>query len=107
MAYFESLKDDYRHDYLTKSPRKSEVLKNAAVAGSVSILPNSNNRALVIETEAERILQSYDTLICSVDKETGKVKKLWSGYSVTTLKHINDFLSAYGFRFNKKEWLNF
>ena len=106
MAYFESIAD-YRNGYLLTSPRKRDVIQNAKIDGVVSILPDSNNRAVVIETDREKVLQSYDTLILSVEKTTGKIHKLWNGYSVTTLKHINEFLRPYCMSFNKKEWQNF
>ena len=103
--YFESLKTDYRHDYLTSAPRKREVIENALRAGGVSILPNSNNRAVVIDTPEKRYLQSYDTLILETDKATGATVKLWGGYSVTTMKHINEYLYKYGGRgLSKKAW---
>ena len=105
--YFESLQTNFCNDYLTKSPRKAEVIKNARVAGNVAILPNSNNRALVIDSGNVVYLQSYDTLIISVDKTSGEIRKLWNGYSKTTLKHINDFLIPFGRSFNKKGWENF
>ena len=108
MNYFESLKDYNRNEYLKKNPKKAEVIDNAAVAGVVSILPDSNNRAIVIGTPEKIFLQSYDTLILCVDKKSGKINKLWSGYSVTTMKHINTFLSSYnGMTLNKKAWENF
>lgn len=105
--YFESLKSYQYNEYLTMNPRKKEVLENANIDGRVVILPDSNNRAVTIDDGTKIYLQSYDTLILSVDTLTGEIKKLWDGYSVTTLKHINEFLKPFGFRFNKKEWLNF
>lgn len=104
--YFESIAD-YRSNYLTESPRKNDVLNNAKIDGYVVILPNSNNRAITIATENEIFLQSYDTLILSINTTTGEIKKLWNDYSVTTLKHINEFLRGYGLQFNKKSWLQF
>jgi hypothetical protein len=101
--YYESLKTDYRTDYLTSTPRKYEAINNARIAGNVSILPNSNNRAVIIDTPDKRYLQSYDTLILETDKATGSTVKLWNGYSVTTLKHINEFLHR---AISKREWNN-
>lgn len=103
--YFASLESDYRHDYLVGSPRKGEVLANANIDGEVSILPNSNNRAIVIETPDKKYLQSYDTLILETDKVTGETVKLWDGYSVTTMKHINQYLPSVGIRtMGKADW---
>ena len=106
MAYFETLKQNYRNDYLTKQPHKQAVIKNALVDGIVTILPNSNNRAIIIRNSDGVYLQSYDTLILHVDNK-GKVHKLWNEYSKTTLNHINDFLRPMGYSFNKKQWLDF
>lgn len=102
MAYFENLKNYYYNDYLTTSPTKAGAKANAAVSGIVRILPESNNRAVTIETENEIFLQSYDTLIVRKDKKTGEIVKLWNDYTKTTLKHINTFL---GTNYSKKEWL--
>lgn len=105
--YFESLKTNIYNDYLMENPRKKEVLNNANIDGRVVILPDSNNRAVTID-DGERIyLQSYDTLILSVNTFTGEVVKMWDGYTVTTLKHINTFLAGFGLKFNKKSWLDF
>lgn len=98
--YYESLKN-YYNEYLTSAPRKREAINNALRAGDVSILPNSNNRALIIDTPEKIYLQSYDTLILETDKKTGVTVKLWGGYSFTTLKHINEFLKS---NINKSQW---
>ena len=111
-GYFDEIKNHYRNpytgaesEYLEKSPTKTAVIENAQIAGDVSILPDSYNRALVIGTPEKVFLQSYDTLILVIDRATGEIKKLWNGYSVTTLKHINTFLKAYNGRtFSKREW---
>ena len=53
------------------------------------------------------ILKSYDTLVLAIHRKTNNLVRLWSGWSSTTAKHINDFLLQNGFnRINKKEWLN-
>ena len=105
MNYFESLKTNWRTDYLMENPKKAAVLANAKIQGKATILPNSNNRALIIRTEEEVFLQSYDTIVCGW--KNGILHKYWNDYSVTTLKHINEFLSEFtDYRFNKKEWLS-
>lgn len=104
--YYENLKTDYRHDYLMKIPTKKGALENAALEGKVTILSGSNNRAVIIETEEAIYLQSYDTLICKIDKKKRTLEKLWHDYSVTTMKHINEFLYENGFqKMSKREWL--
>ena len=95
---------DWRSDYLSRQPRKSEALNSNVIEGKVTVLPNSSNRAIIIETDEDIYLQSYDTLILKKNKETGDIKKLWSGYTKTTLKHIIEFL---GTHISKAEWLGF
>ena len=91
-------------DYLDRSPRKSEALSSNVIEGKVTVLPNCTNRAITIETDEDIYLQSYDTLILKKNKRTGKVKKLWDGYSKTTLKHVNQFLGTY---MGKYDWLEY
>lgn len=112
MNYFESLKTNYRNDYLMEAPKKDKVLKNAVIinADKKTILNNSNNRALILETKDAVYLQSYDTLILKVDKNTRTIYKLWFDYSQTTIKHINEFMQAYTGAintFNKSQWTQF
>lgn len=107
MSYFESLQTNIYNDYLMKSPKKSAVLKNAKIEGAAAILPESHNRALIITTDNAVYLQSYDTLILSIDN-AGNIKKLWNEYSQTTLKHINSFMALFHLEtFNKKSWLSY
>ncbi len=105
--YFKSLQTNIYNDYLMESPRKKAVLDNAKIDGRVVILPDSNDRAVTIDDGEKIFLQSYDTLILSVNTFTGEVVKMWDGYSVTTLKHINTFLAGFGLHFNKKTWEQF
>lgn len=50
------------------------------------------------------ILTSYATDVCKI--ENGKIFRLWAGWSSTTAKHINDFLTQNGFaKLSKKEWV--
>jgi hypothetical protein len=107
-GYFETLKEDIRHDYLTRQPKRADVVKNAAAPGLVSILGGTYNRAIIIKDGDSITLQSYDTPVLNVNIKTGEIKKLWTGYTATTLKHINIFLAAYnGMQFNKAAWLAF
>lgn len=103
-GYFESIADE-RSGYMLEHPRKAEVLKNAKQAGNVTILTGSNNRAVTIETPEKIVLQSYDTIILELDKESRKIRKKWTGYSKTTMNHINSFLHLYNLpTLSKKEW---
>lgn len=92
----------YGAEYLNTQPTKRNALDSASIDGKVTILPNSNNRAITIETDKDVYLQSYDTLILRKNKKTGKIDKLWDEYTKTTLKHINEFL---GTNMGKAQWL--
>lgn len=41
------------------------------------------------------VLKSYDTIVCYIGVY-GTVHKLWDGYSVTTMRHINEFIAQHG-----------
>lgn len=109
--YFANLEHSWRTraEYLIEQPPKREVLKNGNIDGATALLPGSNNRAITIHNGNYIYLQSYDTIILSVNVKSGKLCKYWNDYSVTTMKHINDFLRIFadGQKFNKKEWLAF
>lgn len=47
-------------------------------------------------------LQSYDTIVCKI--ENGVFKKLWNGYSQTTMRHINSFIDWFGIEGGGKVW---
>lgn len=51
----------------------------------------------------DTLLISYDTPVCAVDSE-GNVKKLWDGYSATTMRHINAFLTLMDVPGGGKAW---
>ena len=51
-------------------------------------------------------LVSYDTIVCSLDLETRRFVRLWDGYSVTTMRHVNAFRQQYGLStLSKSDWL--
>ena len=63
-------------------------------------------KAKVIEVENGYYLQSYNTIVCYIDK-TGKNNqfcRMWSGYSVTTMRHINAFMRFSGLNLGGKKW---
>lgn len=61
-------------------------------------------KAKVIEEDnGEKVLQSYNTRVCKITSG-GKFVKMWSGYSVTTMRHINSFLSFCGIDGGGKSW---
>lgn len=61
-------------------------------------------RAVVIPVDGGYILKSYNTEVAAF--VNGSFNKLWAGYSVTTMKHINTFRAWLGIpTMNKKEWI--
>lgn len=61
-------------------------------------------KAVVIEKDnGETVLQSYDTEVCKIDSN-GEFVRLWSGYSATTMRHINSFLQRFGIPGGGKAW---
>lgn len=67
-------------------------------------LDGFNGRAVIIPVENGYILKSYETEVAAI--VGGSFFKLWNGYSVTTLKHINLFADYFGFsRLSKREWV--
>lgn len=53
-------------------------------------------------------LRSYDTAVVSVYVGPGNLtymKKLWGGYSATTMRHVNEFLIQEGFtKLSARAW---
>ena len=66
-----------------------------------------DSRAVVLNYDVDAVLlKSYKTVVAAIIG--GEFVKLWRGYSVTTLKHVNAFLAAYnGKQFNKREWIEY
>lgn len=63
------------------------------------------NKAEVIERENGDIeLKSYNTIVARI--RNGKFERLWSGYSMTTMNHINAFTDAFGIDGKGKAWWN-
>ncbi len=61
-------------------------------------------KAKVIEKgNGETVLQSYNTEVCKITSG-GEFVRLWSGYSVTTMRHINSFLQLVGIAGGGKAW---
>ena len=93
------------YDMLTKTQR-SELVRDITERkhnGEI-ILDGFNKRASIKKRNEKFILTSYYTDVCSYSK--GKFRKLWHGYSSTTLKHINIFRKYLGLeQINKREWV--
>lgn len=69
-------------------------------------LDGFGGRALIIPNGDELILRSYYTDVCRYNPKTDTFTKLWPGFSVTTLKHINIFRSFLSLpTLSKREWI--
>lgn len=64
-------------------------------------------KAIVIEDKfGNKRLKSYKTIVAEITKK-GRFKRLWEGYSQTTMNHINEFRRENGLeKINAKEWKN-
>lgn len=60
-------------------------------------------KAFVTEKDNGDIeLTSYGTVVCRIHK--GKFQRLYDGYSMTTMRHINAFIRFYGLQGGGKSW---
>lgn len=60
-------------------------------------------KATVIEyDDGDIALKSYNTIVARIKK--GKFERLWSGYSQTTMNHINSFIAMFGIDGGGKSW---
>ena len=59
---------------------------------------------IIIDDNGEKTLISYETPVIKIDA-AGNVRRLWFGYSVTTARHINEFMQQEtGRKCNKATW---
>lgn len=81
--------------------------------GLVELLPNNGQKsfggkAQIAKSEHIDVLYSYSTPIATIVRTSNggsNFVRLWGGYSLTTMRHINDFRSLYGLdAINKKQW---
>ena len=64
-------------------------------------------RAAVYQNERRECVwacYSYGTLVCSYNSDTREFTRHWSGYSVTTMRHVNAFLARIGLSYGGKCW---
>ena len=67
-------------------------------------LNGANGRAVIIPIDGGELLKSYYTPVCKI--ENGVFFKMWAGFSVTTLKHVNAFRARHGLTaLSKREWI--
>lgn len=63
-------------------------------------------KAKIIEMKnGEKVLQSYNTFVCRITA-AGRFVRMWGGYSATTMRHVNSFLSFYNMSGGGKAWWN-
>lgn len=72
------------------------------------LIPNDGrksfyHKAVVTEANGAAVLRSYNTEVCEIDA-AGVFHRYWSGYSVTTMRHVNAFLDLYGVPGGGKAW---
>lgn len=56
-----------------------------------------------VTDDGARTLESYKTPVCKICAD-GRVVRLWEGYSMTTMRHVNAFLRLYGAKGGGKAW---
>ena len=49
-------------------------------------------------------LQSYDTIVGGLSKETGEFIRMWNDYSDTTMRHVKSFCIFFSVPFGNKRW---
>ena len=60
-------------------------------------------KAVVTEyNDRYSILKSYDTDVAAI--KDGEFIRLWNGYSVTTMRHINEYIAQNGIEGGGKAW---
>lgn len=60
-------------------------------------------KAKVIEQDGEKVLMSYNTDVCKIDRN-GEFIRLWWGYSATTMRHVNSFCMLFDVNGGGKKW---
>lgn len=58
---------------------------------------------VIVKDNGEKVLLSYNTEVCKITSG-GEFVRMWSGYSVTTMRHVNAFLSLFGIAGGGKAW---
>ena len=73
------------------------------------IMPNDGRKsfygkAVAIKAKDGKLfLKSYNTIVASIDKD-GNFSRHWGGYSATTMRHVNAFVSSFGKGGGGKKW---
>ncbi len=62
-------------------------------------------KAIVHETDNKIELQSYQTIVITINKDKRTIMKTWNNYSATTMKHVSEFLhQIIGYSIGKAVW---
>lgn len=61
-------------------------------------------KAVVKSVGNRLILQSYHTDVAEYDRDTETFRRLWGGYSATTMRHVNAFAAYLGMNAGGKKW---
>lgn len=58
---------------------------------------------VIVKDNGEKVLLSHNTEVCKITSG-GEFVRMWSGYSVTTMRHVNSFLNFFGISGGGKAW---
>lgn len=66
----------------------------------VELIPTDGRKSFygkaVVKSQGDVLtLRSYSTNVCTYNTATGEFKRLWSGYSATSMRHVNAFIDTY------------
>ena len=75
------------------------LITDMKIENLVNARGNKVANQIKVTTNDKTYFQSYNSVVASIDRRTGKVQlyKDWN-YSSTTRKHLYNFLGEYGFR---------
>ena len=79
------------------------MLKEYALEAKYDRCKSFYGRAKVQEENGEKRLISYQTKVCSIDSD-GNFHRHWGNYSVTTMRHVNEFVRQNGINGGGKAW---
>lgn len=78
---------------------------------NIQLLPTNGRKSFYNKCELLKddngiyYLRSYNTIVASYNPNSGIFSRIWSGYSQTTINHINGFRAFLGLEgINKNKW---
>lgn len=72
------------------------------------LIPTDNRKSFygkakaIVKENGDIELMSYSTIVARI--RNGKFERLWSGYSATTMRHVNAFINRFGINGGGKAW---